>query len=398
VSFSGLQSASAGCWDRVRALPASRAIGIALAIWVVYAVTVAAIVAIGPDQRTVTTEYRQASEHWWGGEKSLYRKKNGYLYLPQFAQLYTPYDRLPARVGEPLWRLTGLALLAFGLWRASALLSPSSAGPLFLTATLLVLPASFSSARNGQVNLPLAGLFLLIAASLARERWGRAAVLLAFTLILKPIALAPILLCSALYPKLRPPMVLALLAVAALPFLHPHPAYAWREYGNFAWNLGQAGSPTGHSWCDFAGMLRTFGMDLPATAQLGIRALAGLLALWAAARALRTLEPTRGAFAVLFLSTIYLMLFNPRTETNSYIMLAAFVALLAGLEGLIARKNVAAGCLVLLAVILGSENYGWPIFPLTNLWLKALSTCALTVWLFLLLPGQTPHRPHSDTP
>jgi hypothetical protein len=379
-------------WNFVASLPAARCLRAALFIWVVYAGVIATIVAIDPTGRTATKEYQRATDNWWG-EKTLYRKKNGYLYLPQFALFYTPYELLPDRVGEPLWRLTCLAALAWALWAAASRLAPGHKEAVFLIATVLVLPSSFASARNGQVNLPLAALFLLIALALAREKWWTAAVFLALTLVFKPIALAPVLLCGALYPKLRLPLLAALIVTAIAPLAHPNPAYAFGEYGAFVHNLMQAGKPHGNSWCDFAGMLRVFGLDLPSTIQLAIRALAGVLTLGLCWKVVKGADALRAAFTVLFLSTIYLMLFNPRTETNSYVMLGAFVAVWAAIDGIVFRQLGLAAWLTLLAVLLGSENYGWPIFPFTNLWAKALATSALGLWLAARILKTPPSRP-----
>lgn len=368
-------------WDFLSGVSPLHAIRVAVGVWILYAVIIATIVAIQPDRRTATIEYQLATANWWGGENSLYRKKNGYLYLPQFAMLYTPYELLPDRVGEPLWRLTCLASLALALWMAASHLSREHRNMLFLLATILVLPSSFSSARNGQVNMPLAALFLLTAITLSRERWWTSAILLMITLILKPIALAPILVCAALYPRLRLPMAATLIGMALLPFLHFNPSYAAGEYAAFVRNLGQAGAPVSGTWCDFMGMLDKFGIQLASQVQLIIRALAGLLTLGLCWRALRVFEPLRGALVVLMLTTVYLMLFNPRTETNSYVMLGAFVGIFGAYTGLIGRRLGEAAGWVVLAAILGSENFGNPIFPWTNLWLKALATSVLAVWI-----------------
>lgn len=383
MSFNDVQAKWVKLWEFLGKIPPTRALQFAVGAWLIYAIVISTIVAIQPDRRTATIEYQKATDNWWGGENSLYRKKNGYLYLPQFAVLYTPYELLPDRVGEPLWRLTCLAALAFSLWLAASYLAPDRKIQVFLIATLLVLPSSFASARNGQVNMPLAALFVFIALSLARERWWTAAILLALTLVLKPIAAAPILLCGVLYPKLRLPLLGSLVVAALVPFLHYNPSYVAGEYKAFFVNLGQAGKPQGNSWCDFAGMFRTFGMEIPSIVQFAVRALAGLATLILGWLALRNMDKLRGAVTVMFLTTIYLMLFNPRTETNSYIMLGAFVAVYGAYAGLVAKRWQEAAGFVALAIILGTENYGNPIFPWTNLWLKALATCVLGGWIVM---------------
>ena len=367
-------------WDFLRTLPAARCLRAALLVWAVYAGIIAMIVAVNPSGRSATLEYQRATDNWWAG-KPLYEGKNRYLYLPHYAFFYTPFEFLPDRIGEPLWRLVCLASLAGALWAAASMLAPAQKEAVFLVATVLVLPSTFASARNGQVNMPLAALFILIALALARDRWWTAAAMLALTLVFKPIAIAPMLLCAVIYPKLRIPMIAALLVTAVIPLAHPNPSYAFGEYGAFVAKLQSAGKPGGHSWCDFAGMLRVAGIHLPSAWQLAIRALAGVVTLGLCWRAAKCGDALRAAFTVLLLSTIYLMLFNPRTETNSYVMLGAFVAVWAAVEGLVFRRLGLAAWLTAAAIVLGSENYGWPIFPLTNLWAKALVTCALGIWL-----------------
>ena len=80
-------------------------------------------------------------------------------------------------------------------------------------------------------------------------------------------------------------------------------------------------------------------------------------------------------------AVIYLMLFNPRTETNSYVILGIFIALLAAWEGLVRKNHAAVAVFVFLALTLGNENYGGYIYRSTNLWLKPLVALALGFWL-----------------
>jgi len=371
-------------------IPARRAMQVALLAWVIYTTIIVSVVAYDPKGRTATKEYQKATANWWGGEKSLYRNHNGYLYFPQFAQLYTPYELLPDRVGEPLWRLTCLMALALALFAVCRHLAPEKRWQLFLLATILVMPSSFASARNGQVNMPLAALALFTALTLSRQQWWASAGLLVLALVLKPIAIAPLLLVAVVYPKTRWPLVVGLGVFLVVPFLHPNPTYVAANYVAFVENLVQAGKPTGNSWCDFAGIFRRFGLDLPSAIHLPIRAIAGIGTLFLCWQAVRSLERFRAAFMVMFLSVVYLMLFNPRTETNSYVMLGAFIAICGAWEVGIRRALVPAAWFVLLAAILGTENYGGWIFRGTNLWLKAIATCALAAVLIVQLRSRRP--------
>jgi hypothetical protein len=343
------------------------------------------VVSVHPDRHTVTPEYRQASDKWWLGKESLYNmSQTGYLYLPQEAILYTPYSILPERLGEPLWRWTGLALLALGLWRVAGLLSPSAMGQLFLAATILVLPSSLSSAQNGQVNLPLAGLMLLVVAEIAKARWNMAALWLLLGVTLKPIALAPALLAAACYAPLRLRLLGGFLLCLGAAYMHPDHSYVTAEYRHFWQKFLLAGQPLHQDFSDCFGMLWHWGIHPSPSVIAGLRALAALFVLGFSLLAKRRFrgEPALQAFGVLFLAAIYLMLFNPRTEENSYVILAGFTALLAARD-LLGEATPRGLLLVLFTLLLAVETYG-PIYPLTKIWFKPLITMLL---LLILVTG-----------
>jgi hypothetical protein len=356
---------------------------IAVGLWVLFALIVGIIVAIQPDKRTVTPEYRQASEKWWAGKESPYNMSQvGYLYLPQEAILYTPFQVLPKRVGEPLWRWTGQALLAVGLWRVAGLIGLGQQARLFLGATLLVIPAALPSARNGQVNLPLAGLMLLSVSSLATRRWNMVTLWLLLAVMLKPIALAPALLTAACYAPLRLRLAGGLLLCLGAAYLHPDAAYVTGEYRYFWAKLVLAGQPANQDFSDFFGMLWHWGIHPTPMVISGLRALVAVMVLLLSLRVMRHFreQPALQAFGVMLLAAIYLMLFNPRTEENSYVMLAGFIALLATRDVLTgATRSAVLLCLFCLA--LAVEVFGYPIFPLTKIWFKPFITTLFFVVL-----------------
>jgi len=380
VSTRNLPAVWQSLWSRLDALPQRRARQAGLGIWALIGVIVFTIVAIDPMGRSATKEYQEASTRWWNSE-TLYKGKNKYLYLPQAAMIYTPFNLLPKRVGEPLWRMVCLGTLAGALALAARHLAPGKAATVFLVATVVMLPSALSSARNGQVNMPLAGLYLLTALALARNRWHLAAIILALALALKPISIVPILLCGALYPRLILPLALWLAVMFGAAFLHHDPQFVAGQYQAFFDKLtNSAAKPTGHTWCDFAGMLRSFGLSLPDSVLFLIRAGAAAATFGLCVLALRTKDALRRALTILLFAAIYLMLFNPRTETNSYIILGVFVGLLAAYDGLVRKAPGLALAWILLAIALGAENLG-PIHQWTNLWLKALVTLVLGIWL-----------------
>jgi hypothetical protein len=74
-------------------------------------------------------------------------------------------------------------------------------------------------------------------------------------------------------------------------------------------------------------------------------------------------EPDR-TLVLLALSTTYIMLFNPRTETNGYVILAPVIAAFAAHIWRTPGRSVG-----LVALGLGCDNY--PFHHQTDLWLKA---------------------------
>ena len=367
----------------LRNLDPGRAIRMAVGAWFLFALILGIVVAVQPDKHTVTPEYRQASEKWWAGTQSLYTTdQGGYLYLPQAAILYTPYQLLPKRVGEPLWRLTGLGLLALGLWRVSKLLDPSQKERLFLAATLLVIPSALSSARNGQVNLPLAGLFLLFVADLASFRWNSATLWLLLGVLLKPIALAPALLAAACFAPLRLRLIGGFVICLAAAYLHPSSSFVTAEYHHFFQKFILAGSPlVKDNFSDFFGMLWHWGIHPAPMIISGCRALAAGLTLLFALLAMRRFFGNQllQAFAVMLLAVLYLMLFNPRTEENSYVMLAGFTALLAARD-FVSGMTQRGKWLAIFSLLLAVENYGF-IYHLTKIWFKPLISSLFLVIL-----------------
>ena len=370
----------------LRDLNPGRALRAAVGAWLLFALIVGIIVAVQPDKRTVTIPYQEASAKWWAGNESLYdMSQGGYLYLPQAAILYTPYQLATKHVGEPLWRLTGLALLAIGLWRVAGLMNPAERERLFFAATLLVIPSALSSARNGQVNLPLAGLMLLSVADIARARWNFVTLWLLLAIMLKPISLAPALLAAACFApfRLRLPVGFALALAAA--YLHPNSAYVTGEYHHFWEKFVLAGQPlVKDNFSDFFGMLWHWGLHPPPIIISAVRGLAALFTLGLSLHVMRRFRGDRAlqAFGVLLLGALYLMLFNPRTEENSYVMLAGFTALLAARD-LLAGTPRRGKWLALFCLLLAVENYGF-IYKLTRIWFKPLIT---TLFFGLLCLG-----------
>ncbi len=117
--------------------------------------------------------------------------------------------------------------------------------------------------------------------------------------------------------------------VIALPFLHWNPAFVAHEYVRCFETLVLASAGNEPRYSDLAALLSHFGYDAPDRFKTMVRVLFALIFLALGAMATRRLSRVEAAWAVGALSADYLMLFNPRTETCSYVFLGPFVAGLA---------------------------------------------------------------------
>lgn len=352
----------------------------AVALWAIFALAIGVYVATHPGQRTVTPTYRIAAGAWFAGRR-LYNVGGvgGFMYFPQAALVYAPFAALPHDIGEVLWRLCGLAIFVSGIARLASLIKPESRAGLFLIFSLLCLPATVSSARNGQMNLHLAGLMLHAAVDLAAGVWWRAALSLTLGLVLKPFAAVPVLLAAAVYPRTRAWLVAMIAGAAVAPFLLQHPSYVVGQYAACVRRLAVAGVPPTDTWSDLRGLLLRLGLQVSNGWLIPLRLAAAVATLTLAFTARRHGRAWSAVY-IFALAASYLMLFNPRTEANSYVILAPAVAALVTLAAS-HRRRLALWSLVVFAVILGCENYGRTIHVMTDLWLKPLLTIGFAAYL-----------------
>jgi alpha-1,2-mannosyltransferase len=331
-----------------------------------------------PTRTGVVPNYRFAASHWWTSESMYPGGTHGFLYAPPFAVLFSPVHALqPEILGEILWRAVGFGLFALGLWKLGGLFSPAGRrgtnGPAFFWMVVLAVPASLASIHNGQTNLPLSAGLILAALSLRGEKWGPAAVLLTVSLILKPIALAPWLLAFAVFPAMRIPLLVGLPGLLLAGFFHPDPSYAAGQWVEFFQKLLGAYTPENLRVSDLWGALGKAGVTMSPAWEKGIRAAACLAALIYVALSFRRHGVHAGAWALWVATALVFTVFNPRAETNSYVLVSPVLALAAvshGREGGGGRWKgamLAAACFGLMC-----DGMGKPIYLATDVWLKPL--------------------------
>jgi hypothetical protein len=294
--------------------------------WLAMIALASALILLG-STRSVTGAYRTAATAWTRGEPIYQTQGRGFVYLPQAAVLFTPITGFPDALGEILWRCLTIGCFALGFARLAALAGDVDRTR-FLYLSLLAGLLAADCARNGQSTLLMGGLMMLASADLAHQRFGRAALWLSLGLAVKPLSVVMLLLAAALYAPLRWRLGLGVLAVCLFPFLTQEPAYVWEQYQAAGDELRLAAALGYATDCSsLFGSLRVFGLAVPAGWMFGANLTAALAVLGLAWRAKRHFPAAPTCLFLYALSACYILLFNPRTENNTYALLGPALAL-----------------------------------------------------------------------
>jgi hypothetical protein len=313
----------------------------------------------------------------------------GFVYFPQAAILFMPFALLPVVAGEVLWRLVNIGVFAFGLRGFSRLAGERSGTDLFPLMTLVTLPLTWDCARNGQATLIMTGLMLLAVVDVASHRWWRATFWLALSVSLKPLAIVLILLIVAIDRSMTWRMLLAATVVTLLPFMTQHTSYVLNQYAACLDNTTTAAhiGVVRQGWAHMFSALRVMGVDVPERFQTMVRlgAAVGTLALCGVAR--RRFDAARSAVYVFSLAAVYLVLFSPRTENNTYMMLGPAVAVFLG-EAILIEKRYRAGILLsglALGMVSGRTLQRMLAPQVEAIWLSPLMATGFAVYLLVRL-------------
>jgi len=308
--------------------PDGRAVKTAWIGWAALCLVTAAIIASGSG-RTVVPAYREGALFWMAGQTIFaHPGVGGFVYLPQAAVLFIPFALLPVVAGEVLWRFVNIGVFALSIFHFAGLARGRSEKELFPLMTLVSLPLAWDCARNGQATLIMTGLMLLAVVDIARSRWWRAVLWLALGVAIKPLVIVLALLVMAIDRPLSWRVPVGMLAGALFPFLTQHPAYVLDQYAAFWSSLTKAVhvGAVDKGWTTPFNALQVLEVAVPEKVQTLLRVAAafGTLALCYLSR--RRHDVVRSAVFVFSLAVVYLMLFSPRTENNTYAMLGPAIA------------------------------------------------------------------------
>jgi len=349
---------------------------VAFGLWGAVFLVFSIVSILRPEARTVLHVYRKASSAWLSGQE-IYP---GIDYPLPFVILFTPFARIPLSVAEILWRALEMGVYVGSLWRLARVVDP---GPrrLFFLLSILALPAALGSINNGQTNLLLAGAMAHAAVDWIAMRRRFAVAWLIVAVVVKPIGIVMVLLVAAADLALVPWLAGGLLLTAAMPLLFDPWPYVVHQYQAWVADLLSIAPSGEHRFDDINGLLRTLHVHVPPAGMLVTRAVAAVLtlAVWLAASK-RFTQPRRG-LTLLGLSASYLMLFNPRTESNGYVILSHAIAAFALLVLVVEARRIG-WLLVGLDAGMANGSCGRTIWLMTKLWLKPV--LALFFFAFLI--------------
>jgi hypothetical protein len=333
---------------------------------------------LNPERTGVVPNYRFASSHWWAGESMYPGGTHGFLYAPQFALLFTPFHLVqPLVLGEILWRLLGFGLFALALSELSKCNFGTAKGakfnPAFALLVLLAVPASLASLSNGQTNLHLSAILVLLCLSIRAEKWNIAATLLSIALILKPISIAPWLLAFAVFSTLRVRLIVGLMALGVVGLMHPSSTYAWSQWIEFTNKLLHSYTPENLRVSDLFGFLERLGVPNPLPFNSLTRAVAAGSALIFIFYKYRRGGSINGSWGLWVATALIWTIFNPRAETNSYVLISPLLAFAALSYWTDVKGERWKGAILSIACIgLMCDGMGKPIYLATDVWFKPL--------------------------
>ena len=341
---------------------------LALAVWVGVLLGVAGRVALSrPGAGSVVPIYLTAAQRW-AHSQDLYAPApplDVYRNPPWVAAAFVPLTHLPLTAAGLLWCAAGAAafLTGLGVWVRRGLprpLSPAESGAVFALAAPLVV----SSLNNGQLNLILTGFLLLGAAAAARGCGPLAGLWLALAAGVKLFPVAAGLLIAAAFPRrVLPWFLLALAAVAVLPFALSDTDHVVGAHLSFRDRLrteDRSFAEVGRAPRDLYLVLRVWVEPPPREAYRTVQlaaaaAMFGLVVL----AAWRVRDPRYVSALGLHLGCVWMTVLGPASEAHTYTILgptAAAVAVLALGDrnrpgGMFSFALAAAGCGLLLAPV-----------------------------------------------
>ncbi len=346
--------------------------------------------------RSVVGEYFSAARNWINGNPIyIIDSIGGFNYFPQAAILFISFALFPLKVCILLW----LFLNACLLWLGDYLIVKqfkvfyASEGSKFTPKIYLFwmiiwcFSLGFSALRNGQMNLFIMILTLFVVYCLQNKKDGWVSVWLNLGLALKPTMIILYLLILGCRPKILPKLLLGLVIVIGFPFLTQSPNYVISQYHD-SWlnftstiNLGVETS----NWASLFNALKVFHLGL---SHIVIDLVIVVMALVTYGYTLflyKRHDFKMWVWSLACIATIYLLLFNPRTENNGYILIAPFLGYAIASAWSYKRFGFVISLFIMGILIALNYDISRLLIHGTTSWISPLVTVIFTMYWILVI-------------
>jgi len=356
---------------------------IAWILWIILLSIFIVIVSLPSFDRTVTPNYTRAAQAWWNTQDP-YSIQGEFFYLPQSAIAFSPFAYLPFHLSEALWRILTIGMLAIGVRSLSKVIHNRIGTDPFLVLSITTLALAWDGARNGQTNLPLTAVMIWFAISLLQKRYWQAVLWSCIGLLFKPYMIVPIALAIPLYPSFAWRFLIGAIGFAGFPFLFQKPGFVIDTYRSFQHMIMEQSHPPaeGTLFSDIFRSAYVFGLHLSDNVQLLIRAIAAIFTLGLTYFARKRYGWERGALMIYTSSVLYLTLFSPRIENNTYVLIGPLIGwIIVELWRARSHWNRLGWSMVTVFIIMITQrSISHIILPEQEaLWLRPLSALALTI-------------------
>ena len=344
-----------------------------LIAWSVMLSAVVGYSLIGSNYHNLTSVYRAASEAFGRGDP-LYPSEGttgfaGFLYLPGFAVMYLPFDWIGPRIGEAVWKTTGLALVTYAAWSQCRDVDHDLRTRVLSLALGISIPLVAGSALNGQAGIHMGAACSLMILRAFRRQAADLVLWSGIAILAKPLAIVAVLLVAGLRPRTIPALAGGIAWALALPFAVADGQYVLTLYRDCFQMLATMALSDRFSAADFTAVFLNFGW--PKSTHITIIRCAAAFATWAIALWCSLHLPRNAAaLAVMVLAANYMCLFNPRAEGLTYAILALPYAVVIAsylYQGYAQPLWIAAAVVL---VLLGSNGIFGGIFNSTRHWFK----------------------------
>lgn len=359
-----------------------------LGLWIGAFLVVLVLVLLAPDARTVSLAYRYGSQEFLAG-RPLYdiQSEMGYLYAPAFAALYVPILKLGPQLGGLVWHIIGFTVLTFAAMRQVRKLGGGELPWLLSFGLFLALPMALGAIRNGQATILLTGACWLLTLSALEGRRAETFFWASVAIIAKPTAIIMLLLVGALRLRLIPVLVMAVLFVLALPYAFAPAAYLNDQYRVFGQMLtSMAVDNTSHFVpTDFTAPFTKMGLPIPEFGATIIRIVMALFTLSMVLWFDRKLERGPAGLAIFLTATLYMCVFNPRVEPNTYAMIAVPAGLAIALLWREERGGVLASVLSVVLFLTGLTGVDRHVHDFLYPWFRPIAVTVIAgslIWWF----------------